>query len=415
LKRLLLLMTTRTYRSRAFMEAAARIQVPVVVGSDRPQVLQAHNPAGHLTIPFADRERAVGIIAEYGARHPLGAIVAADDDGALLAARAAEALGLRHTSAASVAAARDKSRTRHALERAGLPVPWWFTLPIDASPEDALERASFPCVVKPLSLAASRGVIRADDPGEFVAACRRVAAIVAEAGPDAGGRSLLVEGYLDGGEMALEGILEDGHLRRLAFYDKPDPLVGPFFEETLYITPSRREPEIQREVERTAARVTAALGLTEGPVHVEVRINDEGVWPLEIAPRTIGGLCARTLRFDGGVALEEIVLRRALGLPIASHELEDRAAGVMMIPIPRSGILRGVGGLDEARGVPGIEDVLITIPPGQPIVALPEGSRYLGFIFARESTPQRVESILRKSHHQLVFDITPVDRGAGSM
>ncbi len=413
MKRLLLLMTTKTYRASAFLEAAGRLGAPVTVGSDAPQVLEAANPAGHLTLPFADHQSAIASIVAFARAHPVGAIVATDDDGLLLAAEAAAALGLPHNSPASVAAARDKSATRQTLKDAGLRTPRFVRLPVDGDPGALARQVPYPCVVKPLALSASRGVIRANDPGEFATAFGRVQRILATtdgsyAAPDAL-RWILVEEYLDGTEVALEGLLDDGVLRVLALYDKPDPLAGPYFEESIYVTPSRADAATQSRNQEAARRATAALGLTRGPVHAELRFDAHGPWVLEIAPRTIGGLCARTLRFGGGMGLEEVVLRHALGLPVSAYEREAAASGVMMIPIPRGGVLRGIRGMREARAVAHVEDLMITVPTGERVVPLPEGDRYLGFIFARAETPAIVEKALREAHACLDFAIEKVD------
>jgi biotin carboxylase len=264
-------------------------------------------------------------------------------------------------------------------------------------------------VLKPLVLSASRGVIRADSEAEFVAAFTRIAALletpeVRQHHPDGRDR-ILVEDFIPGTEVALEGLLNHGELNTLAIFDKPDPLDGPFFEETIYVTPSRLPLETQRAIERCVARAASALGLEGGPVHAEVRLNQQGPWLIEIAARSIGGLCSRTLRFGTGMTLEEIILRHALDLPIASIEREHRAAGVMMIPIPRGGVLEDVGGLEAARAVAGIEDVTISIHKGEEVVPLPEGARYLGFIFARGATPADAERALRNAHARLSFVI----------
>ncbi len=414
--RLILLMTERTYRATAFMEAAARLGLPVVVASERPQVLEAANPEGHLTIPFGRPDEAVARIAAFARDHATGAVLATDDDGVVIAARAAAAIGLAHSSAAAVAAARDKHATRRLLEEAGERTPWFERHRVADDPEAIARTIRYPCVIKPLALSASRGVIRADDPVGFVEAFRRVAAILAsEAGrgvADERREWILVEEYLDGEEMALEGILDAGRLRVLALFDKPDRLTGPYFEESIYVTPTRRPDAIVRQVEQGARRAVAALGLTHGPVHIEMRLDANGPWVVEVAPRSIGGLCARTLRFGEGMGLEEIILLAALGRPVPSWRREARAAAVMMIPIPAAGVLRGVEGVEGARAVEGIEDVMITIPPGGRYVPLPEGDRYLGFLFARADRPDAAEAALREAHRRLRFDIAPVDSAA---
>jgi len=252
-------------------------------------------------------------------------------------------------------------------------------------------------------------VIRADSPAEFSAAWTRLAALLALPEVRAlgeGASQILVESFVPGVEVALEGMLTAGQLQTLALFDKPDPLDGPYFEETIYVTPSRLPAASQRAVGDCAARAARALGLTDGPVHAELRIDDAGPWLIELAARSIGGLCARTLRFGTGMTLEEIILRHALGWPIASLERERPAAGVMMIPIPRGGILQSVEGLDQARAVPGIEDITISMHRGQRIVPLPEGSEYLGFIFSRGAAPHEAEASLRRAHALLRFQIS---------
>ena len=411
MERLLLLMTTNTYRASAFIEAAQRLGVPVVVGSDREQILSAANPGGHLTLNFLAPEQASGAIVAFAKQYPIQAVVSADDDGAILAAMAAVALGLRHNPVDAVTAARDKHRMRAVLAAAGLPSPHSTLVSIDEDPEEAARRVSFPCVVKPLFLSASRGVIRADDPAQFVAAFQRVVAILRrpEVAVQGGAlaQQILVETFIPGIEVAVEGLLSEGKLKVLALFDKPDPLEGPFFEETIYVTPSRHPAPVQQSVVACTAEAVNALGLRHGPVHAELRVNDQGPWILEMAPRSIGGLCSRTLRFGAGISLEEMILRDAMGLEVASLEREGRAAGVMMIPIPQAGTLREVRGQDEARRVPGIEEIRITIPVGHEVVPLPEGTRYLGFIFARDDTPDRVEAALREAHRRLTFIISP--------
>ena len=274
----------------------------------------------------------------------------------------------------------------------------------------AAKQAALKAVIrrKPLVLSASRGVIRANTDVELVAAWQRISAILAELDVQSlgeGARKILVEDFVPGVEVALEGMLTDGRLTTLAIFDKPDPLDGPFFEETIYVTPSRLREADQEAIVDCAARASGALGLTDGPIHVELRINDAGPWLIELAARSIGGLCSRTLSFGTGMSLEEIIVRHALGWPIASLVREHPAAGVMMIPIPRAGILERVDGLEAARAVAGIEEVTISMHQGQRIVPLPEGSAYLGFIFSRAVTPGEAEASLRRAHALLDFTI----------
>ena len=415
--RLLLLMTTTTYRASAFLEAAQRLNVPVVVGSDREQVFSAVNPGAYLTLDFNAPEEASRAIVEFAKEYPIRAVVSADDDGAILGAVASAALGVRHNTVDGVAAARNKHRMREMLAAAGVPSPRSTLVPVDEDPGEVARRVRYPCVVKPLFLSASRGVIRADDMPQFVSAFNRVIAIlrrpeVSEQGGELA-QQVLVEDFIPGIEVALEGLLSEGKLRVLALFDKPDPLEGPFFEETIYVTPSRLPAAVQETIKTCTVEAVTALGLEHGPVHAELRVNEQGPWILETAPRSIGGLCSRTLRFGTGISLEELILRHTMGLEVDSLDREKQAAGVMMIPISQAGTLYEVRGQEEAQGVPGIEEIRITIPLGQEVVPLPEGTRYLGFIFARDETPDRVEAALREAHRRLSLIITPTSETSG--
>jgi biotin carboxylase len=408
--RLLLLLPTTTYRTPAFLEAARALDVEldIVCGSERTNMLESKVPEGLLTLDFSDPARAAAVAAEFHARRPITAVVAVDDLTTVAAAAIAERLGISANSVSATAAARNKLAQRACLRDAGVQVPRFWPIPLGDDLEAAARGVEYPCVLKPLTLSASRGVIRADDPAGFLAAARRIEAILGrEPGAVSGlvKATLLCEGFIPGREVALEGLLAGGTLHTLALFDKPDPLDGPFFEETLYVTPSRLPEGTQDAIATMTARAAAALGLHDGPIHAELRINDAGPWILEVAARSIGGLCSRTLRFGTGMSLEEIILRHALGRKIESLDRERGAAGVMMIPIPRAGRLQGVSGTEEAKRAPCIEEVTITIHTGQEVVPLPEGSQYLGFIFARADTAAEVEAALRQAHGALHFDI----------
>ena len=407
--RVLLLLPTRTYRARDFMEAARRLELEVTVGSERQQAFAALFPSGHLRLDFLRPRRAVRAIEAFARSYPLDAVVAVDDDGTLLAAAAAKALGLPHNPLTAVATTRNKHRLRRKVSAAGLLSPRFERLSIEDDPVQAAPRMPFPCVLKPLHLAASRGVMRADDAEQFVVAFKRLAAILRA--PDVVqrgsrlARHLLVEAFIPGAEVALEGLLTGGELAVLAVFDKPDPLDGPFFEETLYVTPSRLPAGVQADLAACTAKAAAAIGLREGPVHAEWRVNEHGAWLLEIAARSIGGLCSRVLQFGAGVSLEALILMHASGADVAAYKRESAAAGVMMLPIPRRGVLCAVDGQDEARRIPGIVGLTITIALGQEVVPLPEGVQYLGFLFARGDTPAEVEAALRRGHQCLSFTI----------
>ena len=406
--RLLLLLPTRTYRTEDFIDAARKLGVDLVCASEKPSTLEELSPDTLLTLDFADPDAAAARVAAWSAARPLAGVVGVDDATAPAAAAIAERLGLRASAPAAVGATRDKYQMRQCLAAAGVAVPRFRRIALEEQPFRASRGVEYPCVLKPLGLSASRGVIRANTADQFIAAFERIRALLQRDDVSVSGdaaRYLLAEQYVPGLEVALEGLLTKGELHTLALFDKPDPLEGPFFEETIYVTPSRLPATVQDAIRRAATAACAALGLTEGPVHAELRLNDDGPWVLEVAARSIGGLCSRTLRFGTGLSLEEIILRHALDWPIASLEREGRAAGVMMIPIPRAGQLQAVRGLDEARASRHVEDVVISAHVGQQLLPLPEGWQYLGFIFARADTPADVEDALRIAHAQLRFEI----------
>jgi biotin carboxylase len=403
---ILLLASDQSYRERAFREAAERLGVPVALGVDRPRELGVCGP-DTLALDFDDLEAASHAICAFAAERPLAAILALDDSGSLLAAQASAALGLPHNAPEAAEAARDKHLMRQLMARAGVPVPSFL---LCSSGDDFVAlagRVPYPCVLKPTMLNGSRGVIRADTPAEFVAAAERLRRLLDLVYGEAGPKPFLVESFIPGVEVAIEGMLENGALEVLALFDKPDPLDGPFFEETLYVTPSRLAPEVQRAIVECAERAARALGLARGPLHGELRVNDRGPWVVEVQARSIGGQCSRTLRFGSDASLEELILRAAVGLPTAELRPQGGAGGVMMIPIPGAGLLSKVEGLEAARAVAGVEEVTISAPLHYPLVPLPEGESYLGFIFARGATPAEVEAALREAHARLRFELKP--------
>ncbi len=409
-KRILLLLPTKTYRAEAFLSAASQLGVTVAIGSDQPQTLSELSPRKSFVIDFSKPEKATKTIVTFAQAHPIDAIVGVDDDTTVLVSMAAKALSLPHNSVESARTTRSKYQMRKVLAAADIPSPRFELVSINADPAKIAKYAKFPCVLKPLSLSASRGVIRANDPKEFAKAFRRIVSILdssdVKTRKDARTQQILVEDFIPGVEVALEGILIQGRLKVLAIFDKPDPLDGPFFEETLYVTPSRLPVGVQEDIISCTTRTADALGLREGPVHAELRVNDNGAWIIEIAARSIGGLCARTLRFGTGISLEELIIRHAIGMEVESLQREQQPAGVMMIPIPHAGILREVRGKADAERVSGIEEVTISILTGQKVLPLPEGARYLGFIFARGNTPESVEDSLREAYCRLEFVIT---------
>ena len=422
--RVLLVAATTGYQIRSFRSAAERLGVELVLATDRCRRLDDPWRDGAVAVPFHDEDAAVRAIVEESASAPFQAVLAVGDRPALIGALAARSLGLRGHPPAAVRVAGHKLKTRRRMRADGLRTPWFRSVSVNLDNGALLERIAYPCVVKPLGMAASRGVIRADTPAELAAAAGRVRRLLAtpevRALRDPANDSIAVEEYIPGREVAVEGLMTDGRLQVLAIFDKPDPLEGPFFEESIYVTPDRLPPEERLEVIRQADAAVQALGLKHGPVHAECRLGPRGVVVLEVAARPIGGLCSRVLRFDGpagdGLSLEELLLRHALGRPVVGCRLSSEAAAVMMIPVPDAGIFQGIDGLDAARSVPLIQDVVITTKPGQRLVPWPEGASYPGFIFARGRMPDDVVAAVRTAHGKLAFRLAtgiPVAAGTG--
>jgi formate-dependent phosphoribosylglycinamide formyltransferase (GAR transformylase) len=387
---LLLFAATTGYQIRTFAEAARRLGIDLTLATDRCHVLD--DPWGDHAIPVRFGDVPASLEALRG--HRFDGVVAVGDAPAVLAAEAAQTLGIPFHPPSAARACQDKNESRRLFQAAGLPVPQFARVPLDAPPESAAHRAPYPCVLKPLGLSASRGVIRANHPIEFVAAFARIKAMLPH------DEALQVEAYIPGREFAVEGWMTHGVPRILAIFDKPDPLEGPFFEETIYVTPSRESEAVQSEMRAAVERAVHALGLYHGPFHAELRLNGRGAWMLEVAARPIGGLCAKALR-----PLEELIVRHAIGEDVSALRLDGEASGVMMIPIPRAGVYRDVAGLEDARALEHIDDVIITAKDGQMLMPLPEGAAYLGFIFARATRPATVEQALRDAHACLRFEI----------
>lgn len=418
MKRILLLIPTTSYRTHAFVAAARRLKLSVTVCSEQPSALQAKNPEGFITADFLNSESLTKVVFEFSKKYPMDAVMGVDDQTVMPAAQIAEALSLKHNSVSAVYATRNKYEMRKRLKghlsqpRFGL-----FTFYDDA--KRIASSLGFPCVIKPLSLSQSRGVMRADDLEDLKGKVARLKKILADSSPSVGGcsESYLVEEFIPGKEIAVEGLLINGRLRILAIFDKPDSLDGPYFEETIYVTPTELSLAIQEQISEITSKIVSRLGrgrLFEGPIHAEFRLNKKGIHLIEIAARSMGGFCSSVLRFvkneeEDPISLEELILRQKLGMETEGYEREKDAAGVLMIPISKRGILRGVHGKETARAVrykiggktAGIVDMIISLKEGEELIPLPEGGRYLGFIFARGRERRAVECALRKAHSKL--------------
>lgn len=409
--RVLLVAETTGYQIRMFGDVAERCGIALIFATDRCHQLDDPWRDAAVPIRFHSEEESVRAIVEKASYSRIDGIVAVGDRPAVLGALAAQALGVRFHSTEAARLATNKLGTRSRFRDAGVPVPWFKSVPFDIDNRD-LRDAPFPCVVKPLTLSASRGVIRANNSSELEAAIDRLAKLlrctsVLSRREKASDRFLLEE-YIPGREVAIEGVVTNGRFRVLTIFDKPDPLEGPFFEESIYVTPTSLSEFEQHRVERQVDAAIQSLGLTHGPVHAECRLGEGSVFVLEVAPRSIGGLCSRVLRFEGPrgeIVFEELILRHALAEPVEQYRLASDAAAVMMMPVPEAGVFKKVDGVEVARGMPLIEDVIITTKRDQRFVPWPEGSSYPGFIFARGGTAADVVTSLRNAHAALQFDV----------
>jgi len=408
---ILLVAPPDSYRVAPYLEAAQKLGVPITIVSSGKHSLINEIAAG-IHIDLNQPASAIKTIVDSASRHPICGIVAGDDLVTEIVAHAAQALNLPHNPPDAVHFTRWKHKARAILKQAGLPVPDFWTIALNQAVNGQLPDIDYPCVIKPLNLSASRGVIRCDNRDELIKACRRVAAIVAPFDDDITRSIALVENFIPGQEIAVEAILENGKLTPIAIFDKPDPLNGPYFEETYYVTPSRHPETLQQKAIAIVQQACKVYGLTTGPVHAELRLDQHQPYIIEIAARTIGGECARLLEYASGQSLEALVLQFAMGKPQAALNL-NKAAGVMMIPTPRSGILRRVEGTLEAQKVNHIDAVQLAIREGHELITLPEGASYLGFIFASAESPTQVECALREAYSKLNVVVSPLWKIAG--
>jgi biotin carboxylase len=418
--RVMLVLPTETYRATAFLRAAASLGLEVVVASNEAPTLATLMEGRVLTLDLQHPQESADRAAAFATRWPVDAVIGVDEGSVVTAAHIAGRLGVaRRNPVDAVEATRDKRLLRRRLTAAGLPQPRFVAVDVDAGEADldaAIGAVGLPCVVKPIDLAASRGVIRADSRADVLAAVHRVGKMLRAICVDGSTPPLLIEAYVDGVEVAVEGLVRDGRLEVIAVFDKPDPLTGPFFEETLYVAPSSLGIGAQGAVVDAVSAAVAALGLRHGPIHAEVRLAGNQAVVIEVAARSIGGLCSQVLRLisddapDAERSLEEVILRHACGLPLGAMHLVEGACGVVMLPIPTEGVLRSVRGVERATAVTGITGVTISVPVGERVTPLPEGDRYLGFVFARRHTAAEVETSLRYAQALLDVDIESASR-----
>jgi biotin carboxylase len=408
-----MLVPTATYRAEAFVRAAQRLAIDLSLASEVPSSLSHLHPVDLPAFDFAQPREVVTAARAFAASNRVDGVVAVDDQSVLAASLVATTLGLAHHAPDAVRAALNKYFARERMGAAGIDVPRFRLVPLDAEPGDMAraiaQDVGYPAVLKPLAMSASRGVVRVNSPAEFPAAFERLRALVRavpSAHDEIANRYVLAETYIPGDEVAVEGIVERGEFHLFAIFDKVDRLEGPYFPETMYVTPSRHSPAIQARIEEVTRETLAAMGLDHGPVHVELRIDGPRVVPIEAHARSIGGYCSKVLRFEGGRSLEELIILQALGLLGKVPPREADAAGVWMMQAPRAGHFVEMRGVSAATGVPHVDEVIVSARPKQTLTPLPDGFLYLGFIFARAQTPEEVEGALRNAFNRLepVFD-----------
>ena len=397
----------QSYRIAPYLKAAKELDCDLTIASMGEYSLVSPIAEG-IHIDFADHEAALARLKEHHQQHPFNAVIGGDDLAVELASRLANELGLAHNSPQASLLTRRKDLARAHLQQAGVAVPAHSLIDLTRPLAIQLEQLHYPCVLKPLAMSMSRGVIRVDNTEQAQQACARIESIIQEALVEEEQQKILAEQYIDGEEIAYEGLLTNGELKTLLFFDKPEPLTGPYFEESYYITPSRQDKDIQQRVYEVVKAACDSYGLVTGPVHAELRVDEDGkVWVLEVAARTIGGECARLVELATEQSLEKLVLSNALSQLHSLPELKG-AAGVLMIPTTQAGVLRRVEGVMAAQNVEGIKEVVLSVREGHQLVPLPEGSSYLGFMYGLAETPEQVEQALREAHAKLNVVIAPL-------
>ena len=404
-QRILLISEPNGYRLAPYIAAAKKMDLDTLVASCGRFSLTSEVVDG-LHVDLNNTESSLNTILNHAKKNPFAGVIGCDDSTVELAAIVARELGVTHNSPAAARLTRRKDLARSHLAKFGCRVPRHWLINLREPLEEQLKQVDFPCVLKPLALSASRGVIRANGAQEFIEACKRIAQILEAIENPVERNHLLAESYIDGIEIAFEGFLDNGKLTTLAIFDKPDPLIGPYFEETIYVMPSKLDRRQHRQVIEEITKACQAYDLTTGPIHAELRIDHSSAWILEVAARTIGGDCARSLD-DDSFNLEELIVSLAIGKQY-DLALPVEARGVMMIPIPKRGVLRRVEGLSEAIKIPHIENIEITTRSGNELIPLPEGNQYPGFIFARAETSDEVVTALRAAHEKLNFVVSPI-------
>ena len=397
----ILIIPSASYRTGPFMNAIKKLDLKVLVISDKSQVFSGKYPDNLIIINFNHWKDKSVEISKWAKNNGLKAVIGVDEESIVLAANLSNFLNVDHNSIESVLLTKNKYLMRTELIKTGLCSPWFKIFSIYESSNKIINEISFPCVIKPTFLSGSRGVMRVNTKKELSEGIKTLNELLSldELRKRGGKQSdyIMIEEYIPGKEVAIEGIVSEGKLTMLAIFDKPELLEGPTFEETIIVTPSVLTKKIQYSLLETLQVVVKALGIVKGPVHAEARINRNGNYILECASRSIGGLCSKVLEFQGGISLEELILRSYLGRNIEKSKLIGNARGVMMMPTEKKGILKEIGGVKDALVVKGVTDLQITVKPGEKLQPLPKGDRYLGFIFAGGNNQEFVINALKNA------------------
>lgn len=405
---LLLIAPANSYRIAPYLKAALNLGLKVLVASNSKYSLVPEIALG-VTVDFNNQSEAQSLILKAIKDLRIQCVLATDDSCVSLSSHIAQHLGLAHNQPSATKLTSRKDLARKATQIAGRNTPEFNIINLHQASQFS-RSINYPVVIKPLNLSASKGVIRANDPEQFIAACLTINTILSRSNVTGFERdNVLVETYLEGPEFAIDGILIDGDFHLLAIFDKPEPLTGPYFEETYYLTPSQLTQSHQAALIEEVARSCDAYNLKQGPIHAEARITKNGIFLIELAARTIGGQCGQLIEFSLQQKLEEVIIRGLCGEP-PNLPPKPTPAGVLMIPVETAGILKRVEGLTAAMQVEFIQDIEIHIQEGYELLPLPEGSSYLGFIFAQAPTQGQAFNALKKAHQMLRFVTQPIWR-----
>ena len=408
-QRFLLIAQPNSYRIAPYIKAAQNMGLEVMIASAGQHSLITEVHAG-IHINLNDIPTSLKTILDEATKKPFAGILGSDDSTVELAAAVAAELGLSHNPPEAARISQRKDLARAELSLSGAAVPIHCLIDLSKTIDNQMAGLPWPCVIKPLNLSASRGVIRTNNEQEFIEACTRIKKIIVHSADEFERTHVLIEDYIDGIEIAYEGYLKKGELNTLTIFDKPEPLTGPYFEETIYVTPSQLCNDIQDNIKQTVQQACEIYGLKTGPVHAELRIDKNNKpWILEVASRTIGGDCARTLDSDNGFNIEELTIALAMNRPF-EIDSDEQCRGVMMMPIKKGGILRRVEGLSKAGKVEHVESIDIIIREGNELIPLPEGNQYPGYIFARADSQQKVINALQEAFSKLEFVVAPLIR-----